>query len=134
MGCDEVSFASDDAIKLGEDLISAAELGCSADILVLLLSAASNLPRWRRERWEPVLIGSSAADTRIAIFLLDQCVFPEVLGRRLKVFDARTERLPAMRQLKRWIRGIQSGSHPSMDFSSDLESLYRVLADRRVEH
>lgn len=35
-----------------------------------------------------------------------------------------------MRKLKRWLRGVQLGTCPGMAFSSDLEILYRVLADK----
>jgi hypothetical protein len=130
-GCDAVSFTPDAVIKLGEDLISTAELGLSADILVLLLSSASNLPRWPRERWEPLLFGrAQEADTRVAIFLLEECAFPQVLRRGLMFFDGTTARLPAMRRLKRWLWGIQLGINPGMALSPDLETLYRVLADR----
>jgi hypothetical protein len=129
-GCEVVCFLPDAAIKPGHDLMSAAELGHSADILVLLLSPASNPPRWSRERWEPLLFRrTSEADTRIAIFLLEECAFPPLLRRGLKFFDATMERLPAMRQLKRWLWSIRFGTHPGMAFSSDMETLYGVLAD-----
>jgi hypothetical protein len=131
IGCNEVCFASDAVIKPGDDLISAAELGHSADILILLLSTASNPPRWPRERWEPVLFHRPpATDTRIAVFLPEECAFPALLRRGLKFFDATRERLPAMRHLKRWLRAIQSGTYAGMAFSSDMEVLDRVLADR----
>jgi hypothetical protein len=100
-------------------------MGHSADILVLLLSPASNPAHWPRERWEPLL-----SDIPVAILLLEECTFPKLLRRGLKFFDATAERLPAMRRLKRWIRGIQFGTHPRMDLSPDLENLYRVLADQ----
>ncbi len=130
-GCDGLCFAADAAIKPGHDLISAAELGQSADILVLLLSPASNPPRWFRERWEPLLLRRDAdADTRIAIVLLEECAFPPLLRRGLRFFDATTDRLAALRQFKRWLRGIQSGTYPGMAFSPDMEILYRALADQ----
>lgn len=130
IGCDAVCFAPDDVIRTSQDLISAAELGHSADILVLLLSPASNPPQWHRQRWEPILLHTASEDnTRIAIFLLEECVFPPLLRRKLKFFEATGERLPVMRQLKRWLLGIQSGKYPEMALSPDMETLYRVLAD-----
>jgi hypothetical protein len=131
IGCDAIYFVPDAAIKPGHDLISAVESGHSADILVLLLSAASNPPRWPCEMWKPLLSPrTSEADTRIAIFLLEECPFPPLLRRGLKFFDATVERLPSMRQLKRWLWSIRLGTHPGMAFSSDMEILYRVLANK----
>jgi hypothetical protein len=131
IGCDAVCFAPDDVIKPGQDLISTAELGHSADILVLLLSPASNPRRWPRERWEPLLFHTaSEGNTRTAILLLEECAFPPLLRRGLKFFNATREWLPAIRQLKRWLLGIQFGNYPVMAFSSDMETLYRALADK----
>ena len=130
-GCDAVSCAEDTAIKPGHDLISTAETGLSADVLVLVLSSASNPQRWERAKWEPVLFELAAEmSTRVAVFLLEECTFPLLLRRRLKLFDATEARLPAMRQLKRWLRGVQSGAYPAMAISPDLETLYGELGDR----
>lgn len=127
---DAICFAPDAEIKPGHDMISVADLGLSADVLILLLSPASNPSRWPRERWESVLFQRAAeTGTRIAVFLLEECAFPQLLRRGLRFFDATTDLVPAMRELKRWIRGIQSGTHPGMAFSPDMENLYRVLAD-----
>jgi hypothetical protein len=129
-GCDAVSFASDGAIKPGEDLISAAEIGQSADVFIVLLSPASNPPRWPRERWEPLLTRQPQADTHVAVVLLEECTFPLLLRRGLGFFDATKQHLPAMRQLKRWLWGIHSGTYPAQTFSPDLETLYRTVADQ----
>jgi hypothetical protein len=130
-GFDAVTVAPDAVIKPGRDLISAARLGHSADVLVLLLSPASNPPRWPREVWEPILLRpASETGTHIAVFLLEECAFPPLLRRGLRFFDATRGHLPSMRELKRWVRGIQSGAHARMAFSPDLEILYRVLADK----
>jgi hypothetical protein len=130
-GCDAVCFTPEAAIRPGEDLLSAAERGLSADVLVLLISPGSNLPRWPRERWEPLLFDrASEAGTRVAILLLEECAFPQVLRRGSGFFDATTARLPAMRRLKRWLWGIQFGTIPGMALSPDLETLYQVLADQ----
>jgi len=131
-GCDNLYFADDASARLGEDIVATAERGRSADVLVLLLSPSSNSARWVREQWQPVLTDSaSQGDTRVAIFLLEQCVFPQLLRRGLNFFNAATGPLVAMRRLKRWLRAIQSGgAPPAMTISPDLESLYCTLADR----
>jgi hypothetical protein len=54
-GCNLTCYVEDGLIGEGQDLISMAEEGLSADVLVLLLSKASSPPRWVREPWEPVL-------------------------------------------------------------------------------
>jgi hypothetical protein len=125
-GCDGICIAPDSTILAGQDLLSAAEMVDSADVLILLLSPESNPPRWRREVWEPLLAGR----TRLSTFLLDECTFPLLLRRGSNFFDGTTTRLAAMRQLKRWIWGIRHGTSPAMSLSADLEPLYVALADR----
>jgi len=120
-GCDEVRIVPDTVVRPDFDLISTAETGLTSDVVVLLLSHASNPARWVREKWEPVL---SEGSVRIATVLLEECRFPELLRRRAGFFDATADRLVAMRQLKRWL----SGSH--WHISPDLEILYRTLGDR----
>jgi pentatricopeptide repeat protein len=129
-GCDGVRFAPDAAIQPGQDLFAAAESGLSEHVLVLLLSPASNPARWPLQSWEPFLHPPAADGAKIAIFLLQDCVFPGRLRRGLRLFDGTAERLTAMRQLKRWLHSIQLGTSASMTFSPDLEFLYRALADR----
>jgi hypothetical protein len=124
--CDGVWIAPDSAIRPGEDLLSTAETVDSADVLVLLLSPASNPARWRREIWEPLIAGH----THLSIFLLEECTFPPLLRRGSGFFDGTTARLTAMRQLKRWIWGIRHGTSPAMALSPDLEPLYVALGDR----
>lgn len=125
--CD-VSIAADSAIRPGEDLIDLADTGLSCNVLVLVLSPASNPARWPRDRWEPVLFDDTA-ETQIATFLLEECAFPALL-RRQKFFDATAGWLAAMRRLKRWLWGLQAGVSPSMAFAPDLEVLYAELADK----
>ncbi len=55
-GCNVTCYVEDGLIGQGEDLISKAEEGLSADVLVVLLSASSSPPHWPRDRWEPILI------------------------------------------------------------------------------
>ena len=127
-GCDDIDFTPDSAILPGHDLIDTAETGRAADVLVVLISPSSNPPRWPREKWEPVF--AEAGTTPIAIFLLEECTFPDLLRRGLNFFDATKDRLASMRRLKRWLGGIQFGTCPAMTFSPDLEALYQAVADR----
>lgn len=125
-GCDGIAIASDSAIRAGQDLLSTAEMVDASDALVLLLSPASNPPRWPRAIWQPLL----ADRTRLASFLLEECTFPLLLRRGSGFFDGANARLHAMRQLKRWVWGIRHGTSPAMSLSPDLEPLYLALADR----
>jgi hypothetical protein len=130
-GCDVSVFGQDGLIGPGEDLISVAETGLSADILVLLLSPASNPTKWVRERWEPVLSKRAAElETRVAVLLLEECTFPGLLRRGGHFFDATADRLGALRKLKRWIWGIHLGTEPALTHSPDLEEIYTHVADR----
>jgi hypothetical protein len=129
-GCDQVCVASDTVVGLGADLLASAEIGLSADVLLLLLSPASNLARWQRERWERVLFAQAEeADTRVGVVLLGTCSFPELFRRRLRFFEASSDTLSALRGIKRWINGIRSATPPDFTFSGDLEALYKGLAD-----
>lgn len=130
-GCDVSFFGQDGLIGPGEDLISVAETGLSADILVLMLSAASNLAKWDRARWEPVLsVRAAELGTRVAVVLVEECSFPALLRRGGRFFDATAGRLGALRLLKRWIWGIQFETEPALHYSADLERLYLEVADR----
>lgn len=131
-GCDVTCDTEEGVIRSGEDLISTAEEGLGADVLALLLSEASSPIRWQRERWEPVLFDQTrGANTELATVLLGECNFPALLRRR-NFFDATTDRLAAMRKLKRWLwqREREPGDSPSPVFSSDLEDLYSGLSDK----
>jgi hypothetical protein len=130
-GCDALCFTEDGVLRAGEDLVSRAETGLSADLLLLVLSAASNPARWIREKWEPILFGEAAeVGACVAVVLLEECEFPAVFRRKLKVFDATINRLAALRRLKRLIYGARRGTPPSQALSPELEHLYRGLADR----
>jgi hypothetical protein len=131
-GCNLTCYVEDGQIGESQDLISKAEEGHCADVLVLLLSPSSSPTRWVRERWEPVLF-EQAKQGRVEVvtMLLEECSFPPLLRRR-NFIDATTNRLAAQRLLKRWfrLRERESGAPPSSAFSSDLEDLYLTLADR----
>jgi hypothetical protein len=130
-GCDVNIFHEDGIIQPGQDLIATSEAGLAADILVLLISPASNPSRWDRARWERVLItGAAESDTRLAVVLIEECPFPALLRRGSGFCDGTESPLAAIRHLKRWIWGIQLGTEPAMAFSAALEPLYRRLADQ----
>ncbi len=130
-GCDDLAVASDAVVKLGADLLSSAEIGLSADVLLLLLSPASNLVRWQRDRWEPILFTQAEeTGTRVGVVLLGACTFPDLFRRKLRFFDATSDTRAALRGIKRWINGIRSSTWPDFTFSEDLEPLYQSLADQ----
>jgi hypothetical protein len=131
IGCDVSFFAQDGLIQPGEDLIATAENGLAADVLVLLLSLASNPARWVRERWEPVLVARAAElGTRVAVVMLEECPFPGLLRRGAGFCDTTPGRMVAWRRLKRWIWGITLGTQPAMTYSAELEAIYVDVADR----
>jgi len=130
-GCNVTCCVDDAQIGDNEDLIARAEEGLCADVLLLLLSPSSSLPRWVRERWEPVLFDRAKQEkVEVVTLLLRECSFPPLLRRR-NFIDASTNRLTAWRFLKRWfaLRQGESYATPSRDFSGDLEDLYVTLAD-----
>lgn len=131
-GCDLTCYVDEARIDENQDLISKAEEGLSADVLVLLLSPASSPTQWVRERWEPVLFDQAKqSGVEVVTVLLEECSFPQLL-RRKNFIDASANRLKAQRLLKRWFRQREreAGTAPSSKFSRDLEELYLALADR----
>jgi hypothetical protein len=131
VGCNVSVFREDGLVRPGQDLLAVAENGLSADVLVLVLSPASNLVRWVRDRWESVLVRRAAElDTRVAVVLTEDCIFPGLLRRGANFFDATAGRITAFRRLKRWIWGLELGTEPAMTFSPDLEPIYEAVADR----
>ena len=131
IGSEALLFTGDAVIQAGEDLISTAAAGLSADILILIISRASNPVRWARDRWEPLFFDEAPQmNTRIAVLLLEDCAFPLLLRRKLKFFDATQSRTGALRHLKRWLRSIQLGTAPAADMSPELEPIYQAVADQ----
>lgn len=130
-GFDARLFTADAVVRPGEDLISAAAMGLSADVLIVILSTASSPVRWVRERWEPIFFEQALqSNTKIAVILLEDCLFPRLLSRKFKFFDATKSRLKALRLLKRWLWSMQlETSHVTLQ-SPDLESIYLELADQ----
>jgi hypothetical protein len=130
-GCNLTCYVDDGQIGERQDLISKAEEGLCADVLLLLLSPSSSPTRWVREHWEPVLFDRARQDgVDVVTMLLRECTFPPLLRRR-NFIDATTNWLTARRLLKRWfrVRERESGAAPSTEFSGDLEDLYLTLAD-----
>jgi hypothetical protein len=131
IGCEVSIFGEDGLIGPGEDLLSVSETGLSADILLLVMTPASNPDKWVRERWEPLLIARAAElETHVAVVLLQECSFPALLRRGGRFFDATKDRLAALRKLKRWIWGRELGTEPAFTSSPDLERIYKEVADR----
>ena len=131
-GCDVACYADDGLMRSGEDIVDKAEQGLAADVVVLLLSAASCPERWVRERWEPVLFEEPRrAGVEVVTVQLSDCAFPALLRRR-NFIDGTADRIAAMRTLKRWLwqREREPGFAPSAVFSPDLHDLYADLADR----
>jgi hypothetical protein len=131
-GCNIFCDTDEGLVLPDEDFIAKAENGLAADALVLLLSEASCPTRWLRERWEPVLFAKTRLGrVELVTVLLRDCPFPALLQRR-NFFDARTNRLAAMRWLKRWIWQRDRGPSQTVNrtFSADLEDLYSHLADK----
>ena len=125
-------YIDDGQIGENQNLISKAEEGLCADVLLLLLSPSSCPERWVREHWEPVLFDQAKQDgVEVVTMLLRECSFPPLLRRR-NFIDATSNGLTAQRLLKRWfrLRERASGAPPSREFSGDLDDLYLTLADR----
>ncbi len=131
-GCDLTCYVDEGLIGDGQDLISRAEDGLSADVLVLLLSPASSPTRWERQRWEPVLVDQARrAHVDVVTVLLRDCSFPPLLRRR-DFIEGTVSLLTAGRLLKRWfwVREHKTGEQVSGNLSADLGGLYPVLADQ----
>jgi len=131
-GCNLTCYVEDGLIGPEQDLISMAEEGLSADVLVLLLSPASSPARWVRERWEPILFDQARrGGVEVVTVLLQECSFPPLLRRRNFV-DGTANRQTAWRLLKRWFwqQEREPGTPVCTGFSSGLEELYSTLADR----
>ena len=130
-GCDLACYVEDGLIGAGEDIILKAEESLSADVVVLLLSAASSPAPWLRQRWEPVFEAAKRDGSEVVTMLLEECPFPPLLRRR-NFLDATGNRLTARRLLKRWFwrRRRETGDLPSSVVSDGLENLYSTLADR----
>jgi hypothetical protein len=131
-GCGLTCYVEDGLIGKGQDIISKAEEGLTADVIALLLSPSSSPPRWPRERWEPALV-DRAKDNHVDVvtLLLEECSFPQLLRRR-NFIDATVNRGAARRLLKRWFwrRERVTDGPPGAEISNDLEELYSALADR----
>jgi len=124
-GCDVKCFVENGLIASGDDIVSKAEEGAWANVLVLLLSKDSWPARIARDRWEPVLLDPGLP---VVSILLNECKFPELLRRRI-FFDGKDPH--ATRRLKRWLwrQKRDPGKIAASTFSSDLEKIYGAIAD-----
>jgi hypothetical protein len=130
-GCNLTCYVEDGLVDETQDLISKAEEGLSADVVVLLMSPASCPTRWVRERWEPILFDQARRGAvQVVTVLLEECSFPPLLRRR-NFIDGTINRTTARRLLKRWFwqRERDLSTLPSTGFSGDLEEMYSTLAD-----
>jgi hypothetical protein len=131
-GCDVTCYSDEGVVLPGEDFIAKAADGLTGDILALLLSEASCPNRWPRERWEHILFEETQRmGVQLVAVLLGDCPYPALLRRR-NFIDATSNRLAAMRLMKRWIWQRERGPEHklALDCSTDLEEIYRSLADK----
>ncbi len=138
-GADAQVLLEEGEIRAGESLLSKAADGLQAAVIVLLLSPDSVPARWARREWEPALFEQPKEyGARVSTLLLRACEFPALL-RREAFFDASQEQLPALRELKRWLMGLDSTPRET-EFqparqklvpsgAAEMEQLYRTLAD-----
>jgi hypothetical protein len=125
-GCDVKCFVEDGLIASADDIVAKAEEGTWASVLVLLLSRDSWPVKIARERWEPLLLDPGLS---LVSIYLNECRCPDLLRRRT-FFDAKDANL--MRRFKRWLwqRKHDPDEVAGAKFSSDLDEIYRTVADR----
>ena len=122
LGCDVRCDLKAGQLRAHEHLVDLVEQ--CPEHLILLLSQHSWPQRLPRERWDPVLLARP-----LACVLIEPCPYPTLLERRV-FFDVQKGNVG--RSLKRWLwqqhRDPVGGTRYA--WSSDLEELYAVLADR----
>ncbi len=124
-------------VRPGFDLIDAAELGLSADLVFIALSPASVPAVWKRERWEPVFRSQlGLLGTPVVFLLLRECRFPE-LFRRGNFFDLSRDPVAGQRDVKRWLFALYAPAQNTVDLppaspmpARNSEELRRTIADR----
>ena len=122
-GADVRVFLDEGQMPEGADLAEKAREARMADIVLVLFSRNSMPSRWPRAQWEDALVKEPAAEgVRIAFLKCDDCIPPRVLT---PMFDA-----VRLRDVKRWVRGIEAGEPPAAEFAADLEVLGIAIADR----
>ena len=130
-GCNLTCYVEDGLIGGEQDLISMAEEGLSADVLVLLLSPTSSPARWVRERWEPVLFDQARrGGVEVVTVLLQECSFPPLLRRR-NFIDGTTNQLTTRRLLKRWFWQRERGLTLDGPAKENCSRIRDLLAARR---
>jgi hypothetical protein len=115
-------FLEEGRMRPGGDLPAKAREGRMADLVLVFFSRASMPSRLVRAQWEPAFVTEPAAEgVRIAFVKCDDCAPPQVL----KPFHVNR-----LRDIKRWVRGADSGEPPSPEHAGDVEVLGLAIADR----
>ena len=130
-GADVEVMLEEGEIRTGEDLISKARDGRTADVVLVLFSRNSMPNRWARAQWEGALVSEPREDgVRIAFARCDAVKSPSVLK---PLFELPT--LDGMRSVKRWVRDRGASWTPpeepcEQDYAGYLEDLGIAIADR----
>jgi TIR domain-containing protein len=120
-------FLEDGEMRPGEDLVSKARDGQTADIVLVLFSRHSLPPRWPRAQWEAALVNEPREEgVRIAFIRCDDCAPPRVLT---PLFDLGAAASKGLRQIKRWVRNGDVDLYPP-GHSPAIEVLGLGIADR----
>jgi hypothetical protein len=126
-----LSVSCDDAL-VGPDLdiLDATERALSAEVALVLLSPASMPKQPDRDRWMNVFLEQpKELMTPLGFVLVSDCRFPQLL-RRERFFDASSDRLAALREVKRWLLRPNEYGGSVAPPSPDLDELRCALADR----
>src|SRR5437867_4841637 len=91
---------SEGQIRAHEDLLQKLAQGLQFDVILVVLSPDSTLPRWPLEEWKSAFYGEpEKLGVEVATILTRQCKFPELLRRR-NFFEVTENRLEAFRSMK----------------------------------
>lgn len=112
------------------DLVEAAERALSAEAALVVLSPHSVPKTWNRATWEPVFFEKPKEfQTHLGFVLASDCRFPALL-RRDRFFDASSDPLRAMREIKRWLLRPTAPPASLASVESDVEELRHSVGDR----
>lgn len=102
LNCPSVLVQDTTVIHDPAETVEAVESALGAERVVLIASPHSIPASWTRSEWEPLL--KNAANNSLAVLLVEDCRLPQLL-RRKSFFDGATDRLEAIRNVRRWILG-----------------------------